>query len=146
MTSNSSTYPRGGWIVINGSLTGQVIQDGTSGSAGGSGGSTAFTDDPVIAATTVVKAVHVDELRFAINSQRNRFSLAAFGWTDSSISPGITVVKAVHVQEMRTALSQAYAAAGMSAPSYAESIGAGSVIKGSHIMELRTLVVALEHH
>ena len=41
-----------------------------------------FTDDPLTAGTTVVKAVHLNELRAAIDNLRGRYGLAAYPWTD----------------------------------------------------------------
>ncbi len=67
-----------------------------------------FTDDPLMAGSTLVKAVHVNELRTAIDTLRARFSLAAFAWTDSPLTVGAITVKAVHISEMRAALIAAY--------------------------------------
>jgi subtilisin family serine protease len=104
-----------------------------------------FTDDPLIAGATPIKAVHVTELRSRIDALRVRFGLAGFSWTDASLSSG-TTVKAVHLTELRTALQQAYTAAGRSAPTFTDpTISPGiTIIKVAHITELRDSVVALE--
>ncbi|MDE2180605.1 MAG: hypothetical protein KGJ40_07140 [candidate division NC10 bacterium] len=105
-----------------------------------------FTDPTLTARSTLLKAVHVTELRSAINTLRAGNGLAAFGWTDATLTTGTTPAKKVHLDELRTALTQAYQAAGQSAPSYTDpTLVAGStVIKATHISELRTAVRALE--
>ena len=107
--------------------------------------SRSFTDDPLVARATPVRAVHVTELRTAIDTLRARRSLAPFAYTDPGLTPGVTPVKAVHLTNLRTALTEAYQAAGRSSPSCAESLTAGQTwIKASHVAELRTLVRGLE--
>ena len=103
------------------------------------------TDDPVTAAT-VVKRVHIAELRTRIDALRARYALAAFAWTDPTLTAGATHASAVHVVELRTALSQVYAAAGWVPPTYTDpTVVAGvTVIKAVHITELRAAVVAIE--
>ena len=106
---------------------------------------TSFTDAQLMAGVSVVRAVHVTELRLRINAQRTRFGLAAFSWTDPSLGAG-TVVRAVHVAELRTALQAAYVAAERSAPGFTDPTLAPqlTVIKAVHIIELRDAVFALE--
>lgn len=104
----------------------------------------AFTDSPLVAQTTVVKAAHVIELRARIDALRGRWSVSPYSWTDATLAPGSTVVKAVHVTQLRSALTDAYTAAGQSAPSYAASVSAGTTIAASHFSELRTKVEWLE--
>ncbi|MDE2180272.1 MAG: hypothetical protein KGJ40_05405 [candidate division NC10 bacterium] len=105
-----------------------------------------FTDPTLTAGSTRIKAVHVTELRSAINTLRAVNSLAAFTWTDPTLTVGSTLVKKVHLDELRTALGQVYQAAGQSAPSYTDpTLTAGSTrIKAVHVTELRTAVRALE--
>jgi hypothetical protein len=50
-----------------------------------------FTDDPLTPGTPI-KAVHVIELRTAINNLRAVFSLPAFVFTDSTLTPRVTVI------------------------------------------------------
>jgi len=97
-----------------------------------------FTDDPLTAGVTI-KAVHVTELRDAVNQARARASLTAATWTDTSLS-GV-VVKAVHILELRARLDEARAALGLSAASYTDpGLNVGSTIKAVHIQELRDRV------
>jgi hypothetical protein len=104
-----------------------------------------FTDDPLAAQITVVRSIHLFELRAAINTVRALQGLAPFAWTDSIIAPGVTVVRAVHLTELRTALNQAYQAAGRAAPVYTDpAVGSGiTVIRAGHLNELRAAVRAL---
>lgn len=83
-----------------------------------------FTDDPLAAQSTVIKAVYIMEVRAAIDSVRRvARGLAMFAWTDPTLTPGSTPATAFHVTELRTALDQAYQAI--------------------HLNELRTAVRAL---
>ncbi len=92
-----------------------------------------------MAGVTVIKAVHITELRAAVNQARARASLAAATWTDSSLS-GVQV-KAVHVNELRARLAEARAALGLAVASYTDpSLNAGTVVKAVHITELRQRV------
>jgi hypothetical protein len=43
-----------------------------------------FTDDPLVAGATAVKAVHLTELRSYITTVRARYGLSAPAWTDTS--------------------------------------------------------------
>ena len=102
-----------------------------------------FTDDPLTAQTTLVRAVHILELRAALDSVRVAHGLPAFGWTDPTLTPGSTPVKVVHLTELRAALSQAYQAPG---PTYTDPTVEArvTVIKAIHLKELRDAVRALE--
>ena len=104
----------------------------------------AFTDDPLVAGVTAVKAVHVNELRARIDAVRNARGLSAFPWTDQPVSAGFTPIKAVHLSELRAALDQAYGAAARPRPSYTDSASGSTIIKAVHIQELRMAVVALQ--
>jgi hypothetical protein len=101
-----------------------------------------FTDDPLTPQSTLIRAVHVMELRTAIDSVRVARGLAPFAWTDPTLTIGSTPVRVVHLTELRTALSQAYQAAGRAAPTYTDPTEL-SVIKAIHLSELRAAVRAL---
>ena len=97
------------------------------------------------AGSTVIKAVHITELRTRINTVRAAKGLAPFSWTDPTLTVGSTLAKATHVIEMRTALAQAYVAAGQSPPTYTDpALAAGMAVRAVHIAELRAAVVALQ--
>lgn len=105
-----------------------------------------FTDPTLTAGSTPIKAVHVTELRSAINTLRAVNNLAAFSWTDPTLTAGTTPAKKVHMDELRQALNEAYQAAGQSAPGYTDPtiVAQQTMIKASHVSELRTAVRALE--
>jgi hypothetical protein len=98
-----------------------------------------FTDDPVTT-SMLVKAVHISELRTAVNAVRAAAGLSAATWTDSSLS-GVEV-KAVHISELRSAIDAARTALGLSNASYTDStLTPGStIIKAVHVNELRDRV------
>ncbi len=95
-----------------------------------------FTDDPIMAMGTVVKAVHLTELRTAVNAMRAAASLSGASFTDVSLT-GVPV-KAVHIQQLRAALDEARTSLGLPAISYTDpAISAGTPIRGTHVQQLR---------
>ena len=105
----------------------------------------AFTDEPLTPGTTPIRAVHIAELRTRIDALRRRFELQPFGWTDPSLVAGTTAVRAVHILELRAALHEAYDAATVMRPGYADAdLGPGTLVRAIHILELRAAVRALE--
>lgn len=101
-----------------------------------------FTDDPLLIRSTAVKVVHVQELRSAIDSLRSANSLAPFVWTDLLVAKS-TTVRAAHVQELRSALDDVYSAKSATLPTYTDTALTGVPIKGQHIAELRSAVLAV---
>ena len=106
-----------------------------------------FTDDPLVAGATAVRAVHFRELRTRIDALRARSGLSAYAWTDPTLRAGVTGVRSVHLTELRTALNQAYDAAGQPRPAYTDaSVRPGTTpIRAAHVTELRRAVVELEN-
>jgi hypothetical protein len=107
----------------------------------------AFTDDPLTAGTTVVKAVHIAELRAAIAVLRARYALPVFVWTDPTLAAGTSVVKAAHISELRTALDDVYGQLipSLPLPTYTDpTIVAGQTVsKAAHVQELRNAARAV---
>ncbi|PYM95004.1 MAG: hypothetical protein DME04_05955 [Candidatus Rokuibacteriota bacterium] len=105
-----------------------------------------FTDDPPVAQSTVIKTVHIVELRAAIDSLRVAHGLTPFAWTDPTLTPVSSKAKAVHFSDLRTALNQAYQAAGRALPTYTDpTLTAGkTVVKAVHLTDLRTAARALQ--
>jgi len=95
-----------------------------------------FTDDPLVVNTTIMKAVHITELRQAVNFMRAAANLGAASFTDVSLS-GVAA-KAVHIDELRTALSQARSALGLPTTSFTDATLLGTVVKAAHVQELRS--------
>lgn len=103
-----------------------------------------FTDDP-LTSSTFVKVVHITELRGRIDALRAAHALPAYNWTDPTLTLGSSMVRGQHILDLRTALSEAYAVAAVTPPAYTDpGLGVGTMIKGVHIAQLRSAVVALE--
>jgi len=112
--------------------------------AGFAAATTSFTDNPLVARTTVVKAVHITELRTAVNGARARNGLAAATWTDPTLTARLTPIKAIHITELRAALNAVYTKLGRALPAYTDpSLTAGTISKAAHIQELRNAVSSL---
>jgi uncharacterized protein (DUF1501 family) len=98
-----------------------------------------FTNDPLTAQATTVRAAHVTELRAAIAALRSGRGLSAVAWTDPLLVPGVTIVRGVHLLELRTAVAEIYAASARTPPSFSAMSG---LIRAQHIDELRAAVLA----
>ena len=105
-----------------------------------------FTDDPIVAGVTPVRAIHFTELRARIDSLREAAGLGRFRWTDPVLRAGVTPVRLVHLLELREALGAAYTAAGRAAARWTDAAPAAGTtpIRAAHLTELRAAVVALE--
>jgi len=100
--------------------------------------SAVFTDATLTAQGTAIKAVHITDLRSAIDTLRTRNGLSAFAYTDATLTPGSTVVKGIHLTELGTALREM-------GPFTDPAIVVGqTVIKATHLNELRKAVRDLE--
>lgn len=108
------------------------------------GGAVTFTDDPLVASVTPIKAIHVTELRQRIDALRAAHMLGAYLWTDSTLTVSSTVVRGVHVLELRQALAEVYSAAMMTPPTYTDPTLGNGTIKVAHIAEVRAAVLAIE--
>jgi hypothetical protein len=96
-----------------------------------------FTDDPVVAGSTTIQAVHLAELRTAVNAVRAAAGMSPTTFTDS-ITPGV-LIRAIHVAELRSSLDAARAQLGLSPMAYTDpSLAIGDTpVKAAHINELR---------
>jgi len=92
-----------------------------------------FTDDPLVAQSTLVKTIHFTQLRSAVNAFRVSAGLAPLA-SDPSVATGLTV-QAHHVTDLRTALDAARSAATVSPLTYTDVVPA--VIKAVHVEQLR---------
>ena len=104
--------------------------------------SISWIDSSIIANSTKIRKVHVDELRSWIDSRRVDAGLSNYSWTDSSIIANSTKIRKIHMDEMRSAISSVYTTCGQSAPSWTDStITANSTkIRKIHMDELRSSV------
>jgi hypothetical protein len=96
-----------------------------------------FTDDPLSAAVSI-KAVHLTEVRLAVDAVRKVAGLSNSPWTDPS--PSGVEIKAVHWEELRASLDHALTALSLPTPPYADESLKGLVVQKTHIEELRARV------
>lgn len=92
-----------------------------------------FTDDPLAAAGTRIKAIHLTELQTAVNAVRTRAGLTATTFT--AVAAGGRI-NAAHITALRTALTPALTALGRTA-TFTDASLTGVRIKAAHIQELR---------
>jgi RHS repeat-associated protein len=93
-------------------------------------------DNPILVKQTTVQALHITELRDAINALRTHKGLAAYSWTTSATSGGL--ITANPISEMRTALDQAL---GAPPGGYSAGLAQGQPVMAVHIQELRDRVL-----
>ena len=105
-----------------------------------------FTDSTLTAGSSVIRIVHVTELRARIDALRIARGLGVYAWIDPGLVARSTPVRAVHITDMRTALSQVYVAAGRMPPTFTDPVltPAVTLVKRAHIDELRAAVLAIE--
>jgi hypothetical protein len=97
-----------------------------------------FTDDPLNAGV-LIKAIHVTQLRTAVNAMRAAAGLGAQAFTDPALAAG-SPIKAGHVSELRSALDQARSTIGLLPPLvYVDQPITATVttIKAVHVTDLR---------
>jgi len=96
-----------------------------------------FTDDPITTGVTVVKAVHVSQLRTAVAAVCTLAGTTAPGSPPVAGNP----IAAAYINTLRTLLDSARAALGLSAMTYADNplnpSGQHTIIKKAHIVDLR---------
>ena len=103
-----------------------------------------FTDSILTTGLSIIRAVHILELRTRIDVLRNAAGLGNFPWTDPTLPSGTVLVKPIHITELREAVTAVYTALGLPPPAFTGSITSGSVIRAQHIGELRDAVTARE--
>ena len=96
-----------------------------------------FTDTSL--AGVPIKAVHLTELRTAINAMRIAAGLDAIYFTNPTVASGSMTVKRVHLLELRAALNAARSALGLAALGYTNTTitARTTVISSAHVTELR---------
>jgi parallel beta helix pectate lyase-like protein/List-Bact-rpt repeat protein len=160
-TACSASFAAGTSVALTATPAAGTVFAGWSGACTGSGPCTVvmdqaravtarfsrvFTDSTLTPFASVIRAIHVTELRSAIDTLRARQGLAAIGWADSAIAANATVVKRTHLAELRSAIAAVYAARGLAAPAWTDAMITpnATIIRAVHIAELRVAVGALE--
>ncbi|HYS53863.1 MAG TPA: SBBP repeat-containing protein [Thermoanaerobaculia bacterium] len=82
--------------------------------------SVSFTDDPLTSGVSMVRVVHITELRARVAGLRARYGLPVFMWSYPTLTAGVTPVRAPDILDLRTALGDVYVAASRTAPSYTD--------------------------
>ena len=97
-------------------------------------------NDPQGRQATVVKAVHVNDLRLAVGGVRRAGGLPATVWQESVLA-GVPI-RAAHVNELRAGLDEGRAALGLPTPAYTDVTlhtgPNGTRVKKVHFEELRS--------
>jgi hypothetical protein len=94
-----------------------------------------FADDPVVAGLTLLKGVHLTELRAAVNAVRAAAGLGAATFTDAA--PAGFALKALYIQELRAALDPARATIGVAAVTYGNAVNAAIPVRATDLVEIR---------
>jgi hypothetical protein len=95
---------------------------------------TSFTDATLTPGVTVLKAVHIMELRTCVGALRAQQGLSAYPWTDAGSLSGV-IVKALHLLELRVALAQVYQSISAAVPTYSSTPAVGVVIRAVEVSE-----------
>lgn len=114
---------------------------------------TTWTDNPLVAGTTKIRKIHIEELRTAINSEIGRRGGTARSFSNPVLhdgsQPNPTKCRAAHVQELRDACD--YAAdlpctTDTIVPgTWTDTLNAGTTkIRAIHVQELRTYINNME--
>lgn len=96
-----------------------------------------FTDNPLVANSTVIKGQHVTELRQAVNAMLQTALMPLPTWTDNVASLSGIKVKAIHIEELRSNLNSALSGVGIAVSPYTDFALSGVHIKKIHLDELR---------
>jgi len=98
----------------------------------------AFTDEPVnlpnVSGGTLIRGVHISELRQAVDAVRVATGLPA-AW--SSYSPATGTIDDAHLTQLRDKLNEARVALALDAVTFTDAVAGDWLIKGSNIRELR---------
>ena len=106
--------------------------------------SMAFIDDQLTPGVSVIRAVHVTELRTRINALRAQKGLRPYSFFTTPTA-GLSLIRAWDITELRQALFDVYAASGKAGPTYTNSVvSAGMMVKAVDMTELRNAVIAIE--
>jgi len=98
-----------------------------------------FTDDPLIPGVTIVKALHLLQLRDAVNAFRAAAGLGA--GTYGEIVAGVTPIRASDINELRLALAAARSALALPPLDLTDpSLTSGMTVRRAHVQEIRNAV------
>lgn len=103
-----------------------------------------FTDDPLAAESTAIKAAHIIELRSRIDTLRAGVGLGPYPYNaDPTLTVGTTLIRAQHVLDLRAAINEAYTALNRPLPTYTDpGLSPGATPRVAHIAEIRSALIA----
>lgn len=94
-----------------------------------------FTNEPIVANVTTVRAVHISQQRTAINAVRSLAGRSAFAFGTTPVAGDAVLTS--HVTQMRTALDEALGDLGRPTGGYTDASLTGKAVKAAHFQELR---------
>lgn len=97
-----------------------------------------WTDSVIVAGQTLIRKVHMDELRSEVNTTEADVGLSQTSWTDSIIVASQTLIKAIHFTELRTALETIFSTIEETPPTWTDSDLTDMAVRKVHLTELRT--------
>jgi len=99
-----------------------------------------FSDDPPFAGMTVMKALHLDELREAVSAFRVVAGLGPFSFAPPAPAAG-GLVRATHFVQLREAVDAARLAAGLPPMTWTDAPpSTGMTVRAAHLDDLRNAV------
>src|SRR5438105_9302407 len=103
-----------------------------------------FANDPIVAGSTTIQALHLTQIRTAIDAVRklaNNGVANPFNYvTDPTITQNVTLIRAIHITDARTALDQAAPAVGLPTGGYTNAVAMNVPIRAIDFQELRNRV------
>lgn len=100
----------------------------------------AYSDDPLVAGVTTVKAAHLTQMRAAVDAVRALAGVGAASWqTNPSPAPGGSIL-AAHSVELRSNLNPALSALGVTQMPSDSTLAVGLPVKAAHIQDVREKV------
>jgi hypothetical protein len=104
-----------------------------------------FANDPLVGGTTTIQALHLTQLRTAVDAVRKLANNGVANpgtYTDPTITAGSTFIKALHITDLRSALDPAMTTLQANVPTllvggYTDSSLGGVNIKAVHFQEIR---------
>lgn len=96
-----------------------------------------YTNDPLSSSVTV-QAVHLTQLRTAVNAVRVLAGQGTFSFTDAA--PTGVKIKSLHVTQLRTNLDGALTALTLPTSAYTNSAAAGTLVRAIDFQEIRNRV------
>lgn len=98
-----------------------------------------FTDDPLQGHTTTIKALHITEVRQAVDAVRATASLSGATWTTNPLNP-LSPVRAIQFSELRLRLNDALPSLGILPIPADSGIALGLDILATHLQAVREKV------